>query len=710
MILHKNTIIILITGMLLCNCAGICSAEKVGDAKERGPSTISKIGFVSGEEYDKIYVQMDSPVQPKFFALVEPDRIVMDFYASKLDINKAILYPDNSRIKEVRYAQFSKKPPITRIVLEVKDALDHKIDVAGNAVIIFVGKDDDIKDTAAIAQKKEFKNLEDKDLAADKGTKITTAEIQSLMPNYGISFPDMKKTPKIKILVNDQELALPDKPVFVRGIYMVKASDLLRKLNFDVSYDKKTEVLSGKRADGLEMSIKLDSKQLAMDGEERVLNEPLSLVDDQLYLPLKGILLNFGYGSYYDWKNKKLYIAPRVTDIRYETVQGVPRIVVEATDIITPDKPQIMKNTNEIVFDIPNSIFAYTPETLAITDDSIMSARGYQLDPKTTRIVIKMKQMAPYALSKQKALKQVIFSFPAAIGNISATENKKGVEIEIESSKPIEVKARALHNPERIVIDIPGALYQSHIMTDVGKGAVESIRGSQFLLNPLTSRIVIDLNQKVPYKVALSKDQQKVIIQIDEPSHKVEPVAKDLQDVLKGKVIILDPGHGGADPGAFGVSGTVEKELTLDTALRLSKLLTNAGASVLMTREEDTDTNLKEIAEFANSNFADLFISLHYNAFERAKTNGTETYYYNDNSKDLAQRIHKKMNKMVARADRGCMKVKYYVLNHTTMPAALIEPAYLTNPDDENLIKSKEFRQKVAEATFSGIKEYLESR
>ena len=125
-----------------------------------------------------------------------------------------------------------------------------------------------------------------------------------------------------------------------------------------------------------------------------------------------------------------------------------------------------------------------------------------------------------------------------------------------------------------------------------------------------------------------------------------------------------------------------------------------------MTREEDSTTTLPGIVEFANANHADLFISVHHNAFH-PRLRGTETYWYRENSQELAEIVHKHLLEELGFKDRGASRERYYVIRHTTMPAILIEPGFLTNPEEEELLWTDEYQERTAQAAFDGIVEYL---
>lgn len=174
--------------------------------------------------------------------------------------------------------------------------------------------------------------------------------------------------------------------------------------------------------------------------------------------------------------------------------------------------------------------------------------------------------------------------------------------------------------------------------------------------------------------------------------------------------VVIDPGHGGEDPGATGASGTYEKDFTLSLAKKVFQLLEkDERFQVYMTRQEDVflSAQNRERPNYANSIPADLFVSIHGNTFEDSSVSGTETYYYERNSKALANIMHQSILEATGFKDRGVRKEDYFVLKDTTMPAVLLEVGYITNPENEGKMLTDDFQQQVAEAISNGIKEYL---
>lgn len=188
---------------------------------------------------------------------------------------------------------------------------------------------------------------------------------------------------------------------------------------------------------------------------------------------------------------------------------------------------------------------------------------------------------------------------------------------------------------------------------------------------------------------------------------------KTTEEVDKmSKKVCLDAGHGGADPGAVGKS-TKEKDVVLQITLKTGAILKNHGVEVIYTREKDLPNTQKLLLEkrihIANAAKADLFVSIHANAASDSSANGQETYCYKTGTKaaSLAHSIQREITTASGLKNRGVKTADYYVLVNTTMPAALVEAAFISNANEEKLLKDSAWQQKMAVAIAKGILAHL---
>ena len=188
---------------------------------------------------------------------------------------------------------------------------------------------------------------------------------------------------------------------------------------------------------------------------------------------------------------------------------------------------------------------------------------------------------------------------------------------------------------------------------------------------------------------------------------------------IGGKIIVLDPGHGGSDPGAIGPTGLQEKQVTLPIAEYLKSILEAKGAKVILTRTTDVDVygphasgvdELQARVNVANGNQADAFISIHINSFSNPNVGGIATYYFDgsDQSKKLASSVQGQIAEHSGfNGDRGIQPGNLYVLRHSLMPSILVELGFISNPKEEGHLKEASTRQEFANELAKGLELYF---
>lgn len=188
---------------------------------------------------------------------------------------------------------------------------------------------------------------------------------------------------------------------------------------------------------------------------------------------------------------------------------------------------------------------------------------------------------------------------------------------------------------------------------------------------------------------------------------------KDKATISSLKKIVLDPGHGGSDTGAIG-GGVYEKTINLSVAKLIEEKLKKKNIHVYMTRDKDKTLTLEDRTTFSNELNPNLYVSIHVNSSVATDPYGIETHYYKEDSYELAQIIQKnfaseKNLKKWETKDRGVIKSRFYVINHTEAPSVLIEIGFISNVDEREKLVTKERQEEIAEAIVKGILEYLKN-
>lgn len=185
-------------------------------------------------------------------------------------------------------------------------------------------------------------------------------------------------------------------------------------------------------------------------------------------------------------------------------------------------------------------------------------------------------------------------------------------------------------------------------------------------------------------------------------------ISHGIEKLLKGKVIVVDAGHGGKDNGATGAHfHTLEKTINLKVAVKLKKKLEASGAKVIMTRESDKYVSLQQRVDMTIINQADAFISIHHNTNSDYKINGTITYYFDKKDEKLAAEIHRELLKKIGLKDLKVRYGNYFVLRENPSVAILAELAFISNYQDELKARSDQFQENAAEGLFQGIIKYF---
>ena len=174
---------------------------------------------------------------------------------------------------------------------------------------------------------------------------------------------------------------------------------------------------------------------------------------------------------------------------------------------------------------------------------------------------------------------------------------------------------------------------------------------------------------------------------------------------ILAKTVIIDPGHGGKDKGAYWY-GISEKTLTLDVAKKVETLLRNRGIKVLMTRKSDHYVSIQDRASIANKYSNAIFVSIHFNAHTNSSVKGIETFYLSSRGKKLASSIQSRLARRINTNDRGSKKYHYAVLRKTKGVAALVECGFISNRWEGNRCTSSWYKEILAQEITEGITAY----
>mgnify|MGYP000989872636 CR=1 FL=1 len=326
----------------------------------------------------------------------------------------------------------------------------------------------------------------------------------------------------------------------------------------------------------------------------------------------------------------------------------------------------------------------------------------------------------------------------------SATLSQQGADtvVKIETPKAIDVedlkvftlkKDTVNNKPYRMVVDIQkkGVAPRENYYGKKPVAPVADKAPAKVAEAKATAKEVTKATEKPAAKPATSKSNPPAKTeskpapkqQIALPTVPEKPIPQVVNyrttGGISGKTIVLDPGHGGSDPGAIGPTGLQEKQVTLPIAEYLKSILEAKGAKVILTRTTDVDVygphasgvdELQARVNVANGNQADAFISIHINSFSNPNVGGIATYYFDgsDQSKKLASSVQGQIAEHSGfNGDRGIQPGNLYVLRHSLMPSILVELGFISNPKEEGHLKETSTRQAFANELAKGLELYF---
>jgi N-acetylmuramoyl-L-alanine amidase len=417
---------------------------------------------------------------------------------------------------------------------------------------------------------------------------------------------------------------------------------------------------------------------------------------------------------------------PRLRRIRSAVTEDATRVTIDLEDVVHYNSGRL-ENPERIFFDLREARLTsevareVAHENANVDGDVLTAIRVAQNHAGVVRIVLNVNRVKEY------------------VASVSPNPPQLLIDLYRKQPPPAILKiARASHNSSNI--------HETTELRGPEASAVEPDGLSDTLVRP---------SQHAALKVSKSTSKAD----LDQPAIAPQPThdgQSTLTRALGLKIgrIVIDAGHGGHDTGTIGPTGLMEKDLCLDVALRLSKIIKQRlpGAEVVLTRSDDSFIPLEERTAIANEAHADLFISIHANSSQDHGARGIETYYLNlkgspeamevaarenavanvgihdledlvkkiarnekiDESREFAEDIQASLSQRVQKGNktvknRGVRKAPFVVLIGADMPSILTEISFLSNPADEQLLKQPENRQRVAEGLYQGVASYLQS-
>lgn len=399
-------------------------------------------------------------------------------------------------------------------------------------------------------------------------------------------------------------------------------------------------------------------------------------------------------------------------------------IHITGSGALTLTKPLVLSSPTRLVYDIPNATVNPVLRNKEIPLNDVETIKIGQFERETARIVITSNNANNYIpiiypdsqriafIDRKSTTYQALYPVKTTLNSVNDEINdSKTHSVKMVFSKPvIYALDRNQKNIEFLLLNAdrsPDLNLKSTFLFEGSK--ISNLKnGGLKVTIPLKSDDILDVHTGVDAKtirIKIRSNTADLPAAEKESSGIIMPSSMLSRDVNK-RFVVIDPGHGGGDHGA--IRGDInEKDITLDVSKRVRDLLEKKGYEVFMTREIDETLSLQERVEISENLVPDMFVSIHVNSSNSDAPNGLETHYYKDNSLILAKTVHASMLNHVQANNRGLFKSKFYVINHTTAPAILLEIGFMSNPIERVQLITDFRKQVTAKAIAEGIDDYF---
>jgi N-acetylmuramoyl-L-alanine amidase len=427
-----------------------------------------------------------------------------------------------------------------------------------------------------------------------------------------------------------------------------------------------------------------------------------------------------GFKTFYDERTKELVIqlVNSVDKVYTDDLYNSKALIIETEE----DQPAFDYNQseNQITIDVVNSnlnVNSGDKTTVSVNSGGILEYTYYQLDTSSG---------SPYALDDKVTRVEMTLTSEKSVDDVFVEEvdNKIYAYVSGNPLKGFEY-AKTTNGESYLGIEF-NEQGKYNLLVDEANNVLEI----SFLRDLVDiDDLNLDIDDQIVKAIDISKsfDQYVIKIALEDPvtfkeesssninTNSINLAFKNTQIInskYADRLIVIDPGHGGKDPGAIGTSTrTKESDLVLKVGLMLQKQLEAKGFRTYITRDDDRYVDLYQRPNIANKLGADLFVSIHINAFSKPSAQGIEVLYAEDPSRDnygFARIMQDYLLSYLNRVDRGVVnRPRLVVLKNTMMPAVLAELGFLTNPEEEQLLIHDEYLQKSANAMYKSIIDYL---
>ena len=537
----------------------------------------------------------------------------------------------------------------------------------------------------------------------------------------------------VRLIVNGQDVPLAAQPIVYNNVLMVPVPGIFEPFGSSAVWlpDEQAVVISNRTRTVIRLRI--NDPYALVGTDQRLLPIAPVVLRDIPFIPAQAVFGLLGAWVKFDEEENALRVSSVLSGVTVQRPGGTLRLIARATGPLQAETRQLT-NPDRMVIDLRNAVFRLPDQDTPVNDAGVARIRiaQFQAKPPITRVVLDLIQPVDVRVADSTTSFDLTIDVrprggpptpaPSPAGDSGATvppapapspaapsatgkglkimqvrvEQGSGVtRVIVEGTATMQYAVRELVEPDRLVVDLLDAVFipvKQEI--PVNSAAVENVRAAQFQADPDIARVVVTLKRKVAYTIGADAGGSVLVITVTDAP-------------LRGHAVVLDPGHGGKDPGAIGPTGLMEKHVTLDVALRLRRLLVEDGIRVIMTRETDVFIELTDRPRIGRERGGTAFVSIHANANAQTTVNGSETYYLSPVSLSLAQMIQDEITRALGLPSRGIKTANFLVLRENAVPTVLVEVAFISHPQEEARLREDAFRERIAAAVARGITRFL---
>lgn len=390
----------------------------------------------------------------------------------------------------------------------------------------------------------------------------------------------------------------------------------------------------------------------------------------------------------------RLVFNATLKDVSFQSATKAPEIYIDTSYAVNYRTDYLM-NPHRLIIDLWD--VTLTGQALTIPGDNkwVKSVRVSQFNPHTIRLVLEINEPRNCLIrADQDVPGRLVVKTVQELQEASWEKKGSGGELVITSSGALNAEPVWDAQTRKLFIDLLHTTFDDAVFQDLSGEPAFRLRKK----DAATVQVELPIPAGHQYSLTIDKETMKVSIQ-DAP--------------LAGKIILLDPGHGGIDPGAISRHGLREKEVNFDVAVRLKKYLEELGAQVLLTRDDDRYLWLYDRVAIANRIGAAVTISIHANNHDNNKVHGLEVWHHpeREESAFLARCLAQEVLSRTGLHFRGIMSSNNFVLpRETEMPTVIFEMGFISNDEEEKLLQTTEFRDKIVRGLGQGLLNYFQTQ